>query len=588
MAFLQKGPEQKPRWIFRPLFFLIIWGLLALLLLVNGIFESKRLKDNLYRLLTDEGSALIAGLEKNAQTTFASITALESFPEASALLIPSPVNPLTLEDSVADLLLDLAFQMDRELGTKAPDEIELARLAKAWHLSVATLITPARRMTYPPSMETLPGGESFLRPLLEGKASYAIHRSEKKETGQMEQISVAVARRAGEGILVLGADEASLQSLRRRVILQGLIEDWTGKGEIRYIIFQGEDLEVLSATNPERAGQKEESGFLRQTLVQNPREPAVRELPEQRTLEMAKLVIVEPNTRWLLRVGLSTERVTQILKSDRRNILLFGLFLLVFGGLGIVFVSRMENRHLARVREMEEKIRQSEKLSSLANLAAGVAHEIRNPLNAIGMAIQRLQREFAPILPDARAEYLRFTEVLRGEVKRVNQIIEQFLFFARPSRLDLQPVQIQEVLKDLMLLSRETGERQKVQLVESLSAEIPPLRLDRQRIHEALLNLVNNALQAMPQGGRLEVGARYHPATQKVAIQIADTGEGIPEENLGKIFDYYFSTKEKGMGLGLPLAHKIIQDHGGTIDVESVAGQGTIFRITLPVSGEVG
>jgi signal transduction histidine kinase len=588
MAVLQKGPEQKKRWVFRPLFFVIIWGLLALLLLVNGIFESKRLKDNLYRLLYDEGSALIAGLEKSAQTTFASIAALEAFPEASALLIPSPVNPLTLEDSVADLLQNLAFQVDQDLGAKIPEEKELARLARAWHLSMVTLITPARRLAYPPSQERIAGGESFLQPLLEGKTSYAIQRSEKKETGQMDQISVAIARRGGEGILALGADESSLQSLRRRVILQGLIEDWTGRAEIRYITFQGEDLEVLSDTDPERVGQKEEDGFLRQTLVQNPRDPEARDLRERKILELAKVVIVEPNTRWLLRVGLSTERVNQIVQSDQRNILLFGLFLLVFGGLGIAIVSRMENRHLARVGEMEEKIRQSEKLSSLANLAAGVAHEIRNPLNAIGMAIQRLQREFAPILPEAQKEYLHFTEVLRGEVKRVNQIIEQFLFFARPTRLDLQPVQIQEVLKDLLLLARETADRQKVQLIDSLTAGIPPLNLDRQRIHEALLNLVNNALQAMPQGGRLEVGLRNHPSSKKVIIQISDNGEGIPEKNLGKIFDYYFSTKEKGMGLGLPLAHKIIQDHGGTIDVESVAGQGTIFRITLPVPKEAG
>jgi len=311
-------------------------------------------------------------------------------------------------------------------------------------------------------------------------------------------------------------------------------------------------------------------------------------LGEEKTLELAKRVVLDTDNRGILRVGLSTERVDEILKNDQKNLLLFSLFLLVFGGAGIALISRMENRHLTRVQEMEDKVRQSEKLSSLANLAAGVAHEIRNPLNAIGMAIQRLQREFAPTVPDDQKEYLRFTDVLRGEVKRVNQIIEQFLFFARPARLDLRPVQIREVLRDLLLLARETVERQNIELADSLDREIPRLNLDRQRIHEALWNLVNNALQAMPQGGRLEVGVQYNPSSRDVVVQVSDTGEGIPEENMGRVFDYYFTTKEKGMGLGLPLAHKIIRDHGGTIEVESVAGKGTTFRVTLPVPGEEG
>jgi len=586
MAFLPKGPERGKRWVFRPLFLLIIWGLLALVLLINGIYETKRLKDNLHRLLYDEGAALIAGLEKNAQTSFASVTALETFPEASALLIPSPVNPLALDDSVVDLLLDLAFQMDRQIGSRAPEEKDLAGMAKTWQLSGITFISPRQTVTYPQSGEGLRGGDPFIRPLLEGRTAYAIQRSEKKETGQMDHLSVAIVRRAGEGILAVRADERSIRNLRRRALLQGLIEEWKGRGEIRYIIFQGEDLEVWADTAPERIGRKEESGFLRHLPVGETREAMARELGEEKILELAKRVVLDADSRGILRVGLSTARVDEILKNDQKNLLLFSLFLLVFGGAAIALISRMENRHLARVREMEEKVRQSERLSSLANLAAGVAHEIRNPLNAIGMAIQRLQREFAPTVPEAQKEYLRFTDVLRGEVKRVNQIIEQFLFFARPARLDLQSVQIREVLRDLLLLARETAERQNVQLIESLAGEFPRLNLDRQRIHEALWNLVNNALQAMPQGGNLEIGARYNSPSREVIVRVSDTGAGIAEENLGRIFDYYFTTKEKGMGLGLPLAYKIIRDHGGAIEVDSVAGKGTAFRVTLPVPGE--
>jgi signal transduction histidine kinase len=401
----------------------------------------------------------------------------------------------------------------------------------------------------------------------------------------MDHLSAAIIRKAGKGILVVRADESDIQFFRRRVVLRGVIEEWREKGETQYISFQGEDSTVWADTDPRKIGRKEESDFLGQLLRKGEMRPQAKTQKNSGILEIAKVVILDKNSRGVLRVGLSTDRVNQIIDADRRNILLFSLLLLVFGGVGITFIYRMENRHLARMQEMEAKIHQSEKLSSLANLAAGVAHEIRNPLNAIGMAIQRLQREFAPEQAEQQSEYNRFTDVLRSEVGRVNQIIEQFLFFARPARLELQAVPVKDILKDLLLLCQEAAAQQRVTLEEEIEANLPPLMLDRQRMHEALWNLVNNGLQAMPEGGRLRLTAERHEG-KEVLIQISDTGEGIPQENLGKIFDYYFTTKEKGTGLGLPLAHKIIQEHGGIIEVKSGVGTGTTFQVHLPIPRE--
>jgi len=587
MAFPKKGPKTRGRWFFRPVYLLIIWGLLALLLIINGTYEAKRAKDSLYRMLYDEGSALIDGLEKSAQSSLGSLTAIEAFPEASTFMGSSPINLLTLEESVVDLVLDEAFRVDQELGRQPSRESELQRLGEAVHLAGIEVITPGNRIAYSrrPASSSADDHRPFYRSLLEGRASYAIRRSEKKETGQMEHLSVAIVRKAGAGILVVRAEEADIQFFRRRVILRGLIEEWREKGETKYITFQGEDSTVWADTDPQKIGKKEESDFVGELLRKGEMKPQAQRQKNSGIFEIAKVVALDRNSRGVLRVGLSTERVNQIVDADQRNILLMSLLLLVFGGVGITFIYRMENRHLARMQEMEAKIHQSEKLSSLANLAAGVAHEIRNPLNAIGMAIQRLQREFAPVQAEQQSEYNHFTDVLRSEVGRVNKIIEQFLFFARPARLELQAVQVKDVLKDLLLLCQEAAEQQRVTLEEEIEANLPPLMLDRQRMHEALWNLVNNGLQAMPEGGRLRLTAKRHEG-KEVLIQIADMGEGIPPENLGKIFDYYFSTKEKGMGLGLPLAHKIIQEHGGMIEVRSAVGAGTTFRVHLPIPRE--
>lgn len=570
MVSFRKRFEQPPNWLFRPVTLLTIWILLALLIIINGLYEAKRAKDNLYSLLLNEGTALITGLERSVQNSFSSLSAIEAFPEVSSFL--APPNFWLLEEAIVDLILEIAFRLDQELKGELPPESQLRKLAAREQFSSLQLIL-AEEKGLPPS---------FCLPLLEGKSFYAIERQEKAETGQMKSLSVAVARKYGKGILIVNLNEDNLHFYRRRVILQGVIEEWVGKGEIKYITFQGEDFYIWADTNPTKIGHREEEPYLKILFQAAGSPPEIESQKKSGALEVAKVIDWGEEKRVALRLGLSTDKVEEIIAADRRNIFLFSLFLLIFGGAGVTLIYRSENRHLTKLRELEEKIHQSEKLSSLANLAAAVAHEIRNPLNAISMAIQRLQREFTPTGKAAQSEYFRFTDVLRGEVKRVNEIIEQFLFFARPAQLHLTEVQIADILKDLLLIIREPAEQQKVNIEEEINPHLPLLKLDRRRLQEALWNLTNNALQAMPDGGNLKIAVRL--SGEEVLVEISDTGQGIPPENLQRIFDYYFTTKEKGMGLGLPLAHKIIKEHGGKINVISKLGKGTTFQIFLPLN----
>ena len=226
---------------------------------------------------------------------------------------------------------------------------------------------------------------------------------------------------------------------------------------------------------------------------------------------------------------------------------------------------------------MEAGLRRRDRLSSMGALAAGVAHEVRNPLNAIGIIVQRLQREFSP--SHDGSEYAQLTGVVADEVKRVNRIIEQFLELARPPALQKRHANLDD------LLERAAAMIEPQMAVAGLALErdfsgLGAVEVDADQLQQALLNLLRNAVEAM-KTGTIRLAARCLD-DDRVEIAVSDSGPGIPPNELERVFDLYFTTRAEGTGLGLSIVHRIVSEHGGRIEVHSTPGEGTCFTIQLP------
>jgi two-component system, NtrC family, sensor histidine kinase HydH len=234
-------------------------------------------------------------------------------------------------------------------------------------------------------------------------------------------------------------------------------------------------------------------------------------------------------------------------------------------------------RDLTDARRMEREISRRGKLTAMGELASGVAHEVRNPLNAINLIVQRIQTEFMP--RKGAKEYQSLTSVLRSEVQRVNSIIQQFLRFARPAKPNLQPVVVDELVAHVATLFKEQATARGIAF--SVSSKVTtPLSADRDQLTQAILNLLQNALEASPSGGKVELHA--FEEDESIVISIRDHGKGIPSNELERIFDLYYTTKPDGTGMGLAITHQIVAQHQGTIAVESEVGKGTHFVMRFP------
>jgi signal transduction histidine kinase len=230
----------------------------------------------------------------------------------------------------------------------------------------------------------------------------------------------------------------------------------------------------------------------------------------------------------------------------------------------------------------EAALRRRDRLAAMGELAATVAHEVRNPLNASSMTVQRLRREFLARVPEGAPERVELEEllsVMSSETQRIDRIVQQFLEYARPPRLAPEPLDLAALVADVAARARPLAETRGVRLDADVAGAGSALA-DPAQLRQALDNLVRNAVEATPDGGRVTIAARRGPDGH--AIVVKDTGAGIDPAELPRIFDLYFTTKPDGTGVGLAVTQQIVTAHGGTIEVDSAPGAGTAMTVRLP------
>jgi signal transduction histidine kinase len=235
---------------------------------------------------------------------------------------------------------------------------------------------------------------------------------------------------------------------------------------------------------------------------------------------------------------------------------------------------------LRRNQELEEELQRSERSAVVGRLASGIAHEIRNPLNFINLSIDHLREAFAPANAAQSAQYKHILTTIKDELARLNQLVSDFLSYGRPAKLKLREIDARVLAEEVRDLVAAKADEQGVKIAIEANGADTRLIADAEQLKTCFSNLMINAVQAMPGGGDLDVVLNTNDG--HIEIEFSDTGTGMLPETLEQIFEPYYSTKETGIGLGLPLTKKIIEEHGGQIEVESEVGIGTSFIVTLP------
>ena len=574
-----------------PLHFLASVLLLLLLVSLYIFSESRRFERELMAQTESKGIALAEAMETTAKHAIAG-------------------NSL-LEDLIGQRLLDNARLIDQLLllPIAAPDLLK--EISAMNRLQKVELLDLEGRPWQPPARPGPPeraremwarrGGPSEeARQQHQAMMTYMWGRSwsyrggketppqpppwtiKEKKFWEGSAFGVALGARSFPGIIAVHANADYILNFKKEIGVQSQIEELGRQPGIDHVALLDESFKIIAHTDAVRISQRDQDPFLEKVKTSSGALSRTFTRPDGKEIfEILKPIRLNGSTLGFLDIGLSLAPARDASRKSLNAILVLGATILVVGVLGMGAIFYNQHLHLREVRALEAEIAQQERLSALGNMAATVAHEIRNPLNAVSVGLQRLKSEFQPAQDGE--QYAHFLALMQGEVRRLNGIVEQFLTLARPLSLKPEKVAIDDLLGELSLLAQADATPAKVEIQVAAPPDLPPANVDRNHLKQLLLNLMLNGIQAMPGGGALAVEAKA--VGGNLVITVADNGPGIDPEILAHVFEPYFTTKTNGSGLGLAIARRIAEAHGGSLTAESQVERGSKFTASLPLAG---
>lgn len=555
--------------------------LLASLLFANALMDVARTQNTLLDVFENKGATIVETVETIAQNKFKGLMGITNRATVSFQDMESVEEGFRMQEAILTRLVELGREIDRReaeggLGNEALRN--LAGEASVHSISIygkdGDLIRESRRVPQSLAMR--------LKLLLEVTDEVALDLHG-QETGGDPSCLVGVRRKSAGGMIVLVLGEAELQNWAARVVIQEAIEEGGWRKGVHYFAVVDSLGRLIAGAGDmyEMAPGEEKDYYVEPTGMKAGRtgRRMIEGPPE--ILEVYAPLKLNDKTLGTARVGLEIEEATRLKARNTAHIFFSMLIVMAGALLAVVLFYRIQKRHMRRIQEIRERLNQAERLSSVGRLAAGVAHEIRNPLNAISMAVQRIQREFRPSESEKSEEFSRLVTVVREEIRRLNQLIEEFVGPARERRAEFRPERLAALMERVVRLVKEEADSRGIRIEWEWEDPDVVVYMDQPRMHQALLNLLKNAVESIKGSGGVTVST-HSRAPHHVVVRITDTGVGIPATDLQRVFEFEYTTKEKGLGLGLPMAREIIQAHGGDIRVESAPGKGTTFELTLP------